>query len=332
MEGGSPPPASGASSEGSSSQQTASTGGFRFFSPSSFWNEPLATNAPLDPNSGQLVNALEQEVNAEQEIRSGPWINTVYYSVPIYTVPADQSTVPVTLDHVTNRALSSAWTAVPLPAGAHPAVGSDGDLVVWQPSSDRMWEFWRLVKESDGWHASWGGAVQHVSSDSGVYTSEAWPGANVWWGVTATSFSLVGGLITLEDLQQGKIEHALAMSIPSVRAGMYASPAHRTDGSSSNSLSLPEGARLRLDPSLDLAVLHLPPLTLEIAEAAQRYGIVIRDKSGTIDFYGQDPTPTGSEPYRGAGGYFGGKYPYQLLASFPWNHLEVLDMDLHTGS
>ena len=107
----------------------------------------------------------------------------------------------------------------------------------------------------------------------------------------------------------GQINHALAIAIPNPRAGVYASPAQRTDGWSTEPLSLPEGAHLRLDPNLDLAALHLPRLTLMMAEAAQRYGIVVRDRAANVAFYAQDPTPTGTEPYTGAHGYFEGQVP-----------------------
>jgi hypothetical protein len=74
----------------------------------------------------------------------------------------------------------------------------------------------------------------------------------------------------------------------------------------------------------------LPKLTLMIAEAAQRYGIFITDRGGNVAFYAQDPIPTGTEPYRGGGGYFEGKYPDQILASFPWSQLQLLKMELHS--
>jgi hypothetical protein len=172
--------------------------------------------------------------------------------------------------------------------------------------------------------------MQNVLSSPGVYGPEAWPGAQSWWGVSASSLSLLGGLISLEDLELGQIDHALEMAIPGVRAGVYASPARRSDGKTANPLSLPEGAHLRLNPNLDLAALHLPRLTLMLAEAAQRYGILIVDGSSVAEFPAQDPTPTGTNPYAGPGGYFEGKYPNQLLASFPWNQLELLKMELHT--
>ena len=276
------------------------------------------------------MGAFDEEIAAEEQANDGPWINTTSYSIPVYTVPADQPTVPVQFEGSGNAALAEAWSAVPLPPTAVPAVGHDGSLVVWQPSTNRLWEFHKLVHEADGWKGNWGGAMQNVSSNPGVYDGpEAWPGAETWWGMSASSLSLVGGLISLEDLEKGVINHALEMAIPNVRAGVFASPAQRSDGKTGGSLSLPEGAHLRLNPDLDLAALHLPRLTLMIAEAAQRYGIFVTDGSSDVEIDAQDPTPTGTNPYIGPDGYFEGQHPDQLLASFPWSQLELLKMELH---
>jgi hypothetical protein len=40
-----------------------------------------------------------------------------------------------------------------------------------------------------------------------------------------------------------------------------------------------------------------------------------------VDFYGEDPTPIGANPYRRL---FGEEYPWQQLARFPWAHLQVI--------
>jgi len=316
--------------ESAPTRPAASTAHFRFFSPTGFWNAPAPADAALDPSSAKLVGALGAEVEEEQADRSGPWIGTTRYSVPIYAVGADQPTVRVQLtSQVFSPALQAAFEQVPLPPGAQPSGGTDGHLVLWQPSRNRLWEFWRLVRTPSGPQASWGGAMQDVSSNPGAYGPEAWPHAEPWWGASASSLSIAGGLITLEDLQLGEINHALALAVPGVRAGVYASPARRSDGKSANPLALPEGAHLRLDPKLDVAALHLPRTTRLIAEAAQRYGIFIRDGSGAIQFFAQDPVTTPSNPYTGPGGYFEGTYPDQLLAGFPWNHLQLLKMELH---
>jgi hypothetical protein len=330
------------SSTSSTSTQTVEpppvgpVGPFRFFSPTSFWNEALSTDAPLDPSSAAIAGPFDEKIVKEEEAGKTPVaINTTSWSVPIYTVPADQATVKVrvTTENIwATPALQAAWEAVPLPADAQPAAGTDKHLVVWQPSTNQLWEFWQLEDTSEGWQAGWGGAMQNASSDPGVYGPEAWPGATAGWGASASSLSIAGGLITLEDLEKGVINHALAIGIPEVRAGVYASPAQRTDGTSTSSLSLPEGAHLRLEPGLDLKALHLPRSTLMIAEAAQRYGIVVRDHAASVSFYAQDPTPTGTNPYAGPHGYFEGKSTGQILASFPWSHLQLLKMELHGES
>jgi hypothetical protein len=318
------------------SQQEATTikpSHFRFFAPTSVWNQTLTASAPLDPASAAIVGKLAEEVTQEQGEGKGPYINTTSWSVPVYTVLASQPTVRVTLEQASRApSLQTAWNAVPLPPYAQPAAGGDKHLVVWQPSTNRLWEFWHLQNTVGGWQASWGGAIQNVSSSPGFYNAEAFPGATIWWGASASSLPLAGGLVTLEDLAAGEINHALALAVPNTRANVYALPAQRTDGGMWALSSIPEGAHLRLDPSLDLAALHLPRFTLLLAEAAQRYGIVVRDSSSEVTFYGQDPTPTGTNPYTGPYGYFEGKTPQQLLAAFPWSHLELLKMELQTQS
>jgi hypothetical protein len=304
---------------------------FRFFSPTSFWNRQLSSEAPLDPDSAPIMDAFQAEIAREKREGTPPTINTRRWSVPIYTVPADQPTVRIEHEGAgSSPSLQQAWRAVPLPPGAHPAAGSDRHLVVWQPSSDRLWEFWRLRHDEEGWHARWGGAMEHVSTNPGVYGPEAWSGATTHWGGTASSLALAGGLITLEDFAAGEIDHALAIGIPDVRAKEYSLPAQRTDGPSTDPLSLPEGAHLRLDPNLDLAPFHLPPAALMIARAARRYGIFVRSLGGHVVFFGQDPVPTGTGPYMGENGFFEAIEPSQLLANFPWEHLQLLKMSLRS--
>lgn len=297
----------------------------RFFSPTSFWNTPVPASAPVASDSEAVVGALVATVEKELVAKTGPAINTTKYSVPIYTVPPDQPDVEVQLDSPYSApGLREALAAVPLPPAAQPAWGNDRHLVVWQPSSDRLWEFWHLENTASGWRTGWGGAIQNVFANSGSYDSGAWPGGTLMWGASASSLSIAGGLITFHDLETGTIDHALSMSLPEVRAATYFLPAHRTDGESTDPLSLPEGAHLRLDPNLDLSTLNLPPLTLAMAEAAQKYGIFIRDIAGNVAFNAQDPVGLPENPYLGPGGYFEGSYPRKLLTPFPWGQLELL--------
>jgi hypothetical protein len=300
----------------------------RLFSPTSFWNAPVSRNAALDPRSPQLVAELVRQVREEQRARHGPWIGTRGSSTPIYRVARDQPRVRVRLDSRIPHGPGPAFRAVPLPPAARPAAGADGHLTVWQPAADSLWEFFRLGRRRDGWHARWGGAIRHVSRSPGYYTSRSWPGARWYWGATATSLPVAGGVITVEELRRGRIDHALALNIKQARAGVYSWPAQRTDGETPGEDAIPEGARFRLDTGLDLEQLHLPRATRVLALAAQRYGMVVRDKSSTVAFYAEDPTRFRRDPYRRL---FGPDYPghlNRLLERFPWDRLQLLRMRL----
>ena len=76
----------------------------------------------------------------------------------------------------------------------------------------------------------------------------------------------------------------------------------------------------------------MPPITRMIAEAAQKYGFIVNDQTGaTVGFRAEDPTPLIREgqpnPYltyfkaSSSGGY---EDPNFLLASFPWEDLELV--------
>lgn len=309
--------------------RAASTGP-PLFSPTSFWNAPLRDDAPLDPSSQQLVAELVNQVHEEEQARHGPWIGTRGSSTPIYKVPRHQPTVRVKLDSRIPHSPRQAFRAVPLPPDARPAAGPDQHLTVWQPGTDKLWEFFRLERKRDGWHARWGGAMRHVSQSPGYYTRNSWPGARYYWGATATSLPVAGGVITVAELRRGVIDHALALNIKRARAGVYSWPAERTDGETRGEGAIPEGARFRIDPRLNLDELHLPRVTLMLARAVQRYGMVVRDKSSTVAFYAEDPTRFRRDPYTHL---FGAVYPGEvnrLLESFPWDRLQLLQMRLRS--
>lgn len=311
----------------------------RLFAPNSVWNARLHDGAGLDPTSPARAGAFSNEVKKEMLHGWGPWISETSYSTPLYRVGADQRNVPVKLD-------TGAWGAslqtaldvgVPIPRNAKPADGSDGHLTVYQPSTDTLWEFWRAHKERDGWHASWGGAMRNVSTSPGYYSNSSWEGLTAGegsnWGSTASSLPVIAGTVTVADIRSGHIDHALALAVPAPCAGTFSWPAQRTDGTSDKHDCLPEGAHLRLDPKLDLSKLDLPPITRMLAEAAQRYGMIVRDRTGrATGFYAEDPGRTGSDPYHGKKGFYGGQQPWDFLPQFPWSSVELLDMNLCTAA
>lgn len=284
------------------------------FSRSSFWNRPLGPHVRLARDSRALVGEVVRQVRDYH-----PWMNTTSYSVPVYVVRRREPTVHVTLD-TWGPDLQQELDAVPVPPDARPATGTDASMTVWQPSTNRMWEFWRMYRKGRRWHARWGGEMDDVSTNPGYFSHV---GQTDNWGATATGLPLLGGLVTFADLRRGRINHALAVSLVETEREDWAWPAQRTDGYTwtPGITAIPEGMRFRLNPHLKLGRLHLPKIDRMLARAAQKYGMVVRDKGGAVDFYGQDPVTRPSDPWPAA---FGHQWPDKVLALFPWSHLQAL--------
>src|SRR5947209_6308325 len=68
------------------------TGAARPFGPDSFWNRKLPGDVALSPRSEELVRSFNDQWRTFYGTVA---INTSDYSVSVYSVPADQPTVPV---------------------------------------------------------------------------------------------------------------------------------------------------------------------------------------------------------------------------------------------
>jgi hypothetical protein len=423
--------------------------GTSFSAPGSVWNTSQLTNTEVDANSGSLVETVRfwgsHNMNG---------VNTTASSAPVYTVPADQPTVKVVLDWH-RPPLNAALQAVPLPATATTAAGSDEQLVVYQPSSDQLWEFWHMregllsptaasftapvspgghlaartyyyrvtalsavgettpseafpvvVSQSNSvvnlsfkgviygqsykiyrgseptnvgylgtlhqstnvygttvtytdsgsvmptyapptvnsaatpgqWHTGWAGHIPYVSADKGYYRLLRSGSGSVIdepdWGATASSLPIVDGLITIGDLEQGHIDHALQLLVPTARAGVHSYPAQRSDGGDTSPTAIPEGAHFVLNKSVECSRQATPFMRM-VCVAAQRYGFIVCDQTGGgLALRGEDPTPLmqagGVNPYPR---YFTDAtglawQPYQMMAAFPWASLHLLPMKL----
>jgi concanavalin A-like lectin/glucanase superfamily protein len=322
-------------SEPTPSRTTVSAAGAStLFAPTSVWNAPLSDTAPIDPSSASLVKTLTDTVAQNISAGWGPWIETKNTS-SYYVVPADQPTVRVAFDASSWKAtLQQAFEAVPIPPDAVPGGGPDAHMTIYQPSTDRMWELFQASRQADGWHASFGGAMTNVSTSPGYYDAASWPGlSGSFWGATATSLPVIAGTMMISELKAGVIPHALAMNIPYALPKTYSWPAQRTDGTSTDPNAIPEGARFRLDPKLDIDALNLPPMTRMMAKAAQRYGIVVRDQTAhAISFFAENPNQQPADPYVGTTGFFGGQYPNPVMKAFPWSSLRLLKTDLRPAA
>jgi hypothetical protein len=299
-----------------SSAQAQTSGSVVPFTATGAWNALLPSNAPLDPNSSAIVSDLVGQVPAP----NGAALNTSRYSAPIYTVSAGQATVNVSWSNCLSQgyespALAAALQNVPIPASAVPSTGSDGDVVIYQPSTNTEWELWKAVQSGTSWSACGAGEIQNVSQNPGIFSIG---------GITATGLPMLGYLIRVSELQSGAINHAVGVELPCTRTTTYSWPAWKTNGSCTDANSPIEGERFRLPASLNLATLNLSPGQLMIATAMQQYGAVVVGTSGVPVIQAEDPRPYqtsgAADPYAA---YFPGAQA-TWLTKFPWQALQAL--------
>lgn len=256
-------------------------------------------------------------------------LNNYQYGTSWYTVAATTPTVRVAFNDCQNKRYTPAglygtggvFESVPIPVGAIPSRGSDANLAIYRPATDQVWTFWRaaLDKTTGTWSACWGGRLDQASRGDGVYPQ--------WFGTAAAGLSREALAIGIREIRQGEIKHAVALELPwSMVANYHVAPATRHDGTATGADAIPEGARLRLDPTLDISTLRLSQIARIVAVAAQRYGFVVTDQSGTVSIPAEEPWA-----YQAA---MGGKDPwpalqegratYEVFRNFPWDRLQVL--------
>jgi hypothetical protein len=129
----------------------------------------------------------------------------------------------------------------------------------------------------------------------------------------------------MAEIQKGDIPHALVVQSDSVCANVFRAPGWKTDGTSTRTDCIPEGARIRLDPAVDLDSLTLAPAVLAVARALQLYGAYVVDGGGapiSVSFE-LDPTAT-SDSIGAVYEQAGLRWDYDSLPGVPWDRLQVL--------
>ncbi|MFA7509256.1 MAG: hypothetical protein WCZ29_02125 [Mycolicibacterium vanbaalenii] len=273
------------------------------FDASSPWRQVIPADARVDPNSAAMIASVQPTAALHA--------NLVAYGIPIYAAGTDTPTYTVACTRVDYGLCPFAGWPVAIPDGAEPNTGSDGVLVSVQESSGIIFEFWRAVRDGETWTTAFG-AVNSLHGSG-------WGGA-----ATGSGASRLAGVVRVAEIADGEIPHALALqsnnACPTFRA-----PALKSDGTSTRADCIPEGARLQLDPELDLGSLDLRPGELAVARAMQRYGGYLMDVANTplsVSFE-READPAADEvgqTYSDAGF----RWDYDAMENVPWDKLRVL--------
>jgi hypothetical protein len=322
------PPVSATSNSGTDSRSGYTTA----FAATSPFYQKLPAGTPVASNSATLVKSLNKQSHDYYGTATIANVNVNHtsYSPALYVAYNTDPVYNVTAWNCQNRAgswwkdqLAGQLKGVHIPADMQPDPSSDGSVSIYNPNSDEVVDLWRARKVGGQWQACWGGRITNASRSIGQF--------EYGYGASASGLSLWLGTIREQELLNGRINHVISLGIPKVKAGSISWPANRTDGGTKgNELSI--GQLLRLPASLDIDSLKLSPTARTIARAAQEYGILITETSGSVAFTAENPIALRSNQYSTI---FRGRWASQEMAgnkalgetAFPLDKLVALPLN-----
>ena len=297
----SPPPA-----ESATATAPPAVAADRPFAPTSPFNVPVVDAPALDPDSAAMIARVS---------RAGlGHANLVEFGIPIYEATPATPRRPVSCTITEWGPCPMADESPrPIPDDAAPGVGRDGPMVVIDRAADTADEYFQAARDGDGWTTGWG----TITSLSG----SGWGG-----GTTGAGASRLGGLIRVAEIEAGVIPHALVLESDTACATTFRPPAHKTDGESTRPDCVPEGARLQLDPTIDVAAIpDITPGEVAVARALQVYGGYLIDRADTSLAIGFQVAPDATPANPGAVYTQAGlAWDYYGMPHIPWDRLRVL--------
>jgi len=269
----------------------------RFFSDSSFWNQPIPAGAEIDPQSEHWISLLKTEPTGNNF-----GINATKWTVPVYEVDSTTPRYDVG-KYFLSREEKEHWMSerkhfghgpgfgknVPIPEYATPDPEQDAHFSVVDWQNRIAWDMWGLGKTPGGeWISRTGmkysldgdGTFEHIGFDIMDGESVHFHGPSRAAGVPA-----IAGLIMYDEVLSGKIRHKLSCATRFNAKQEFVYPATWTDGFVTN--GIPEGAVIQLDPELDLEQFDLLPGEMAVARALQEYGMVVVDGAGGSPIYAE---------------------------------------------
>jgi hypothetical protein len=222
------------------------------------------SHAPVNPLSGAYIASIGASLHLHADFGTNPG-----YGIPYVVVGPHQPRVPIVFSEFGAESEPGPY---PVPPGAPvEGAGEEGDrhVLVLQTRACKLYELYSAQRKGAGWEAG-SGAVFNLRSNA--LRPEGWTSAD------AAGLPIFPLLARYPQVREGRIDHALRVTVSQTQAG-YIHPATHLASSSSDASLPPMGLRLRLKASYALAPYHGQALV--ILRALKRYGLIVADNGSS---------------------------------------------------
>ena len=263
----------------------ADVGSCPMFPSNNIWNTRV-DSLPVGSNSAAYINSIGASTGLHPDF--GTVWDGAPNGIPFTTVTASQANVTIRyFSPPDGYADESDPGPFPIPTDAPieggPGGTGDRHVLVADTGHCMLYELFNSHPNSDG---SW------TVSSSAKYdlNSNALRPAD-WTSADAAGLPILPGLVRLEEVQSGQINHALRFSIQHTR-NSYIWPARHEASSLSGSQYPQMGQRFRLKASFDIS--HFSVQNQVILTAMKQYGIIVAD-NGSNWYISGAPNPNWSD-------------------------------------
>jgi hypothetical protein len=239
----------------------------RIFPGNNIWNVRI-DDLPKDANSDLYVESIGRDRSLYPDFNAGEWPpgSGQPIGIPFNVVSGDQAKVAVSFEY------EDECDPGPYPIPPNPLIeggpNSDGDRHILIVDRDNcvLYEMWNSWPQSDGtWYAGSGAVFDLKSND---LRPDSWTSGD------AAGLAILPGLVRYEEVEAGRIEHAIRVTAPRTRAA-YVWPARHYASSLTDVKYPPMGQRFRLKADYDISGFSREAQVVLIA--LKEYGMILAD-------------------------------------------------------
>jgi hypothetical protein len=276
----------------------------RPFAANSPWNTPVDTSA-LDARSDTWIRRASRRVavvstadeegvsTAQRQARDlRLYVNTCAWTPTIVSEEGGERVRIVCRQRDCGPVARQVKT-LRVPPGLAPLPQYDGWYSVIDESAGVGYDMWRARRVGDVISYQF---IKRWALDGPGFSPPATKDPVAAVGARGSGLPLFAGVIQPGELQAGRIDHALAISVPGPAQRTFVAPASTTNGVNVTG-SLPEGARLRLKPDYTSRALARGANRRSaetIVTALRTYGAIVVDRSITPTLYARRSSDYGS--------------------------------------